>query len=85
MIPPVLLQLRIGERGRCLYIPLFLLWPFAIVIAPIAMVGCVIWAAVARRPQLLWAGLKVHNLVCSLRGLRIDVKDGKNSIFISIK
>lgn len=85
MIPPALLQLKIGERRPRIIIPLFLLWPLAIILAPVVLIVCAFYAICTRQMNVLKTGLAFHSLVCSLRGLVVDVKSGEDSVFISIK
>ncbi|MEN6357464.1 MAG: hypothetical protein ABFD83_10310 [Armatimonadota bacterium] len=83
MIPPILLRLKIGKRR--IVVPLFLLWPLAILLAPIAIIICITLAICNRQARYLTLLHKLYIMTCALRGLEIDVKDKEDVVLISIK
>ena len=89
--PPSVLRVRIqnGRRGFGLWLPLILLWPPIVLIAlalfPIILVlAAVMWCGGWGRPLLL-SGPSFFRLFCALRGLRIDVQDQQQRVYISLK
>ena len=85
MIPPSLLVLKIGQRGRHISIPVFLLWPGALLLAPAVLIFGAVCAARTGRIRYMTAAPKFYSLVCALRGLDVDVNDRDDSVFISIR
>jgi hypothetical protein len=85
MIPPSLVYLKIGRWKRMSILPVFLLWPLALLFAPIVILVSIVYALWTRRTRFLTSTGKLYALLCSLKGLNIDVKDRDDSIFISIK
>lgn len=83
MIPPSLLLLKIGKRR--IVIPLFLLWPLAILLAPIAIIVCITFAICTRQARCLTLVQKLYAMICALRGLEVDVNGKGNGVLISIK
>ena len=90
MLPPALLRVRVQsvERRRRLWLPVFLLWPFVVLMTALAMPVCALIAALYWRGGLgrpiLFAVPCLLYLMCSLRGLRFDVAGGGSRLFISI-
>ena len=81
------LQVRSDDRNIRLWLPLFLLWPLALlaalVLAPLVVAAAIIlWPRGWGRPLLL-AGPLLLNLLFSLRGLRIRVDGASERVFIS--
>ena len=89
--PPSLLRIRIqnGRRRFGLWLPLILLWPPIVLITlalfPIVLVSAaVLWRRGWGRPLLL-SGPLFFGLFCALRGLRIDIKNQQEWVYISFK
>lgn len=85
--PPAVMRIRVKNerRGIILSLPLFVLWPVALVLLiliwPIVLVAAVVvhrWSGLKMAVLGLWAA---YSLACSLRGLLIDVKDKKGEGF----
>jgi hypothetical protein len=77
MIPPMLLRLRVNGFG--IWLPLILLWPLALLFAPLV----VLVALLALQPI---RGLCVYyNLLCSLRGLQVHVRQPGNNVDIQVR
>ena len=82
--PPYLMKLRIKNprHGFALWLPLFLIWPIALafflavflILLPFALLAMLFtWQAGWWRPVLLGTPAVIR-LLCSLRGLTIDVE-----------
>jgi hypothetical protein len=87
--PPMLLRIHIRDNGRTvsLWIPLFLVWLLLLVIA-IALAPLIILIALLAWPAgwgrtLLFAGPAFARLACAMRGLKVDVNDPRQKVFIS--
>jgi len=90
-LPPLVMRWQASDGGRRapLWIPLFLLWPLALVLllllSPFLMVAAaVMWGGAwcRRLPRVAWA---LARCVCSLRGLEVDFRKGEERFFISMK
>ena len=90
MLPPALLRVRVQSEDsrRRLWLPVFLLWPFAAIMFALAMPVCALIAALCWRRGMsrpvLFALPWLLYLACSLRGLRVDVASGDSRGFIYI-
>ena len=90
MLPPALVRVRVQsvERRKRLWLPVFLLWPFVVLMTALAMPVCALIAALYWRRGLgrpvLFAVPCLLYLMCSLRGLRVDVAGGGSRVFVSI-
>lgn len=90
MLPPALVRFQVQSEGsrRRLWLPVFLLWPFAAIMFALAMPVCALVAALfwrrgLSRPILFSVPCLLY-LMCSLRGLRVEVDGGSSRVFISI-
>ncbi len=79
------IRVKNERRGINLLLPLFVLWPVAlmllILIWPVILVLAVVvhrWSGLRMAVVGLWAA---YSLACSLRGLLIDVEDKKGEGF----
>jgi hypothetical protein len=87
--PPALMHIKFkNEKNNFgLWLPIFLLWPLALVVLiillPIIIVGLIIfwdsWGLWSLK--VLWAAIVT---CCSLRGLEVDVRNGSQSVYISV-
>ena len=90
LLPPALLRVRVQgvESRKRLWLPVFLLWPFVVLMTALAMPVCALIAALYWRRGLgrpvLFAVPSLLYLVCTLRGLRLDVRGSGSRVFISI-
>jgi hypothetical protein len=90
-VPSVWLRLRLAdERHRLsLWLPLFILWPFAILFALVLLPFLLLFAAVfwysGYGKTLLQIGPRIMSCICALRGLNVDVGQGKERFLISIR
>lgn len=89
--PPLLMRLRVYDRRHRigLWIPLFLLFPIvlaiAIILTPLVLIAVILlWPFGWGRPALV-LGPTVARCLCALRGLEVDVKEGKELVLISFK
>lgn len=91
MRPPSLLRLRIrnGKRRFGLLLPLFVVWPPLVIIAlallPLVLaLSALLWPTGLGKPLLL-AGPRFFGILCSLRGLIIDVQSASDHVYIALK
>lgn len=76
MIPPSLLYLRV--QGFALWLPLFLLWPLALLLAPFLLL-----ASLFTRDPLRFSA-ESYRLCCALRGTDIEVEQPGQRVTIRI-
>jgi hypothetical protein len=91
MCPPSLLRLRIrNERHRFgLWLPLFLIWPLVLVLGlalwPLLLIASfVLWDRGWGKPLLL-GGPALFELLCALRGLKVNIKQDSQQVLISLR
>jgi hypothetical protein len=88
--PPMLMNIKVQneERDFGLWLPLFLLWPLALVVliilSPLILIGVLIlwpsgWGKWAL--QVLGAAFSIS---CSMRGLEVDVEHRDQVVYISV-
>lgn len=94
--PPYLMRVKINEPNsgmKNLWIPLFLILPvisiilivIMLILAPfVLLVTIILWRFEWFRILLLTVPL-VLRCLCSLRGLEVNVNNGNEKVFISIK
>ncbi|MFA5054837.1 MAG: hypothetical protein WC562_01515 [Dehalococcoidia bacterium] len=89
--PPVWIRIKIqGERGGFrLWLPLFLLLPLALVVliilSPLILIAVIVlwpsgwgrWALAVLRAA--------YNVLCSIRGLKVDIQSRRETVYISIQ
>lgn len=83
--PPMLAVVRItGESNFNLYLPLFLLWPFLILLAPFLLIALVIFykGDLKNLGEITWHSLA---LLASTRGTTIDVNQPTQKVLVTIK
>ena len=88
--PPMLMHLRIQgeERGFGLWLPLFLLLPLALVVfiilsPQILLAVLVLWPGGWGKRSLLI--LKAaFEVFCSMRGLRVDIQNSNQCVYVSV-
>jgi len=89
-IPPTIIRLRFKNEhhGFGLWLPLFLVLPFvllaAIIIAPIVLIAAVILWYTGWGRTILFTGPAIYRCFCALRGLKVDVTQGHERVYISI-
>lgn len=76
MIPPSLLYLRIGAFG--LWLPLFLLWPLGLLLAPILLLVSLF----SGKPYRF--AVEAYRLCCAFRGTRVDIEQPGQRINIKV-
>ena len=91
MFPPSVLRVRVEGRDRRfrLWLPLFALWPPALLVglllSPLVVVAAAVtWPRGWGRTVLL-GGPHAFRLFCSLRGLEIRVRDDSEAVLVSIR
>ncbi len=89
-VPPCIMKLYITDsrHNLRLWLPLFLLWLLAAMIALVLLPLLLIAAATAlcsRRIRQVLAGVAVvYKCMCSLRGLKLDLKQKNEKIEIAV-
>jgi hypothetical protein len=89
-IPPSLIRFRLGNAQHrfSLWLPLFVIWPFAAVFALVLLPFVLLTAAVFWRKgygkTLLMSGPRLMSCLCALRGLDIHVGQKQNGLIISV-
>lgn len=91
MWPPSVLRLRIHSRRRHfgLWLPLFLIWPLLVVLflllSPLVLAVAIILWRTNWGKLLLLGGPRLFFLFCALRGLKADVKNCSEQVFVSFR
>ncbi|MHB0937293.1 MAG: hypothetical protein ACYDCO_21460 [Armatimonadota bacterium] len=88
MLPPSIARIRIADEGRGrvnLWLPLILIWPvllaLGVVLAPLVLIAALAtWSRYGR--MLLYGGPQLFVVLCALRGLRVQVADGRDQVCI---
>ena len=88
--PPMLMHVKVrgGERGLSLWLPLFLLLPLALVVfiilSPLILIAVlVLWpSGWGKRVLLLLSA--TFEVLCSMRGLRVDIQSSSQYVYISV-
>lgn len=88
--PPLLMRLGIYDRRRfSLWLPLFLLWPvalaLAIVLAPVVLLAALILWPFVWGKLLLMSGPMIFGVLCSLRGLEVNLNRGSRFMLVAFK
>ena len=87
MRPPMLLKLRF--RRFSLWLPLFLVGPLfligALLLLPLVLLAAIILLPFGWSLTVLMFGPAVMRIICALRGLQVDVDDGKEKVYISFR
>jgi hypothetical protein len=87
--PPSIIRLLVhidGRKEAGLWLPMFALWPIALVLgvmlAPlVAVLAIALWPAGYGR-MLLLAGPRLFALYCSMNGLLLEVQNGTRHVYI---
>ena len=89
--PPSVLRVELKDASRDfrIWLPLFVIWPFlllvAVVLAPIVLaLAIVIWWTGWGRPMIK-SGLAFYGIICALKGLEIDVRKRKKHVHLSFR
>ena len=103
ILPPMVLKVDIQngrKRGFTLWIPLFIFWPFLLVVfilvlpflllaAVLALLVIIGRGRVERLPRLIFLLMRTvprfFAIYWALRGLLIDVRSGSGHVYISVK
>jgi hypothetical protein len=87
--PPMLMHVKIrGERRRFgLWIPLFLLLPLAlavfIIVSPLILIAILVFWPSGWRERGLRIFGAAFEVLCSMRGIKVDVQGDHHYIYIS--
>lgn len=90
MFPPSILRLRIHNKQHKfgLWLPLFLLWPLLLVLGilllPLLLIAAVILSYRGWGIPLLLTGPAIFGLLCALRGLKVEIGQNSEQVFISL-
>ena len=91
ILPPVLLRYRHrrpGGRGRGLWLPLVLLWPFlllaAAVLSPLAVLRALLSGRWRTVPRALLLGPWLILFFCRLRRFRVEIRDGEHEFLLAV-
>lgn len=90
-LPPLLMRCQMSDGGRHfpLWIPLFLLCPLVLaillIVAPFFLVVAAVLRGGAWCRRLLRLGWALMRCLCSLRGLNLDVRRGRERFVLSVK
>ncbi len=89
--PPMILRVGVnhGDGRFRLWLPLFILFPFLIVLLLLAvpfllLAALVLWSFGLSRPFLLVIPVLL-GILWGLRGLEVDVKNRKETVYIAFK
>jgi hypothetical protein len=91
MRPPLFLRVRFHgkRRGFGLWLPLFLIWPLflvgALLLLPLVLLAAIILLPFGWSLTVLMFGPLVLRVLCALRGLHVDVQDGREKVYISFR
>ena len=91
MRPPLFLRLRFHGKHRRfgLWLPLFLVWPLflvgALILLPLVLLAAIILFPFGWSLTVLMFGPLFLQLLCALRGLQVDIRDGKEQVYISFR
>jgi len=89
--PPLILRLKVsGQRKRCsLWLPLFLVWlvlaAIAIALLPLILIAVAILWPFGWGKLLFFFWPPFLGVLCALRGLEVDVKQGSRIKLISFR
>ncbi len=90
MWPPSVLQVKVKKESRniSLWFPLFVIWPFlalaALALAPIVVTLAVLFWWTGWGKPMLYSFPLFYSMFCALRGLRVDVQQPNQHVYISI-
>ena len=88
IFPPSLMRVRVQTRKRRigLWLPLFLIWPFALLLAVVLLPFVIIIAILTRNRSwsktILLSGPLAFNLFCALRGLEVRVDQHGQKVLV---
>ena len=89
--PPLFLRLRFHNKRRRfgLWLPLFLIWPLflvgALLLLPLVLLAAILLFPFGWSLTVLMFGPLILRVLCALRGLQVDVRDGREQFYISFR
>ena len=89
--PPCFVFLRIPHEGRHirLWLPLFLIFPliavFVLLLTPFILIAAIVLWPSGWGRSLLLAGPALFRVLCELRGLKVDVAQSSERMYISFQ
>jgi len=86
MIPPMLMRVRVKERGKKgfrLWLPLFLIWPLGLLVFLLSLPFLVVLSVFHSKSRRMVIALPaLFRTICGLRGLRVEVEDDEEEVFV---
>ncbi len=90
IFPASILRVRIVVKGGkkfALWVPLLLLWPLALALAPLLVLAALVYMLRQRRTGRRSDAIRCLPLLCraacSLRGLKVEVRQDNKQIWVS--
>lgn len=90
IFPAFILRVRVVRNGRkklALWVPLLLLWPLALALAPLLVLAGLVYMLRQRRSGRPSDAIRCLPLLCrvawSLRGLKVEVQQDNQQILVS--
>ncbi len=84
MIPPMVMWFKVQWFG--MWIPLFLLWPIVLVLLVLLLPLAFLGMAIAGRLSKFWVVLRIilasYSMICSMRGLQIEIQKENSTLEI---
>lgn len=84
MIPPLVMWVKIQWFG--IWLPIFLIYPFALALFLLALPLVFIGMAIAGQISKFWVVLRVilaaYKMICSVRGLQIEIEKENRTLEI---
>ncbi len=84
MIPPMVMWFKVQWFG--MWIPLFLLWPIVLVLLVLLLPLVFLGMAIAGRLSKFWVVLRIilasYSMICSMRGLQIEIQKENSTLEI---
>jgi len=84
VIPPMVMWFKVQWFG--MWIPLFLLWPIVLVLLVLLLPLVFLGMAIAGRLSKFWVVLRIilasYSMICSMRGLQIEIQKENSTLEI---
>jgi hypothetical protein len=91
MIPPSFIMIKISDRGKrkiWLPLPVFLLWIpllfLIVLLSPFLVVLILLYPILKEVRNFFNGAICIWNMICSLRGFTVDIKDDNDIVYIKI-
>lgn len=90
--PPLIMRLRIRRDDRMgirLWLPLFLIYPFLVILSllllPLALMVALLLLPLGWSRTVIIICPRLYGVICALKGLKVDIQKKGEKIFISFK